>query len=609
MPRKFSEKYIATLTDTSFIEELGKEGFERKILASSGLKSPKMIFLRSNAFFDQVSHLGYGKSIKKGISFEEKQELKSNILNSKMLPAIEDSLEEEYKSWRMEEKNPLVEIRLANKDEDESYMEQIHPVVITSFKDLTDEVRKSWIDAVDNLRSEVIIQITEIPVYDSTGFVYVNRNTNSVEINSVYGLWLGDDLESFDVCFANLKTLEIEKYILGTQRFMAVKSGKSLKNVEVSDEWIRSYKLSQSQLKKLLKSSRDLSQKLSRSIEFSFGVYKNDLFVHDLKNLKTDFYSEEYEFSDNFFFETGDNGFKSDIEAISNLELPFFLRESPQTIEQSLNSSKQKDSIASRLKRTLTQSVFKNPTYKKLSTPDQIFQEEGFLGYLMEFDLFLKSVNNLDKASAEVLYNAIKQNVGVAQKFFSSLNNFEKEIILRLSDLLINGSDRMLETSMLAKNMEILPLRRVGLEIVVFKNIIEKSSLKDISLSLPPLRSFEELEFVMSILDLSELNIIKSDKSKLYVDLSIPSMLFEYSRKDLPKKYLLDGVVIDLSVFMKCFFEKRVFTDRDYKVAKDYLKTNLNSVTNKINKVILLSSTEVNSELVSTLNPSVLVVD
>ena len=289
MPRKISEKYIATLSDSSFLEELGREGFERKALMSFGLKSPKMLFVRGNAFSDQVARLGYAKNTKKGLSFEDQQNLRERLLKGPLLSEIEDTLESEYKLWKMDEKHPLVEIRLANKDDDLQYMEQIHPVVIKNFESFVAEIKKTWADAVSRLQGDVIVQVTEIPLYDSTGFVYVNRNANSIEINSVYGLWLGDDLESFDVCFASLKDLEIEKYVLGTQRFMAVKNGTSVQNVDVSEEWIKSYKLSQSQIKKLLRACRDLSQKLNKSLELSFGVHKNNFYIHDLKNLKTDY--------------------------------------------------------------------------------------------------------------------------------------------------------------------------------------------------------------------------------------------------------------------------------------------------------------------------------
>lgn len=609
MPRKFSEKYIATLSDTSLLEELGREGFERKTFISLGFKSPRMIFIRSNAFYDQIASLGFDKNIKKGLNFEDKQELKDGLLNRALLPEIHDELESEYNLWKMDEKHPLVEIRLSNKDNDLQYMEKIVPIVIKNFEDFTKAIRKTWADAVEAMQSDAIVQVTEIPVYDSTGFVYVNVESRSIEINSVYGLWLGDNIESFDVCFASYDNLEVEKYVLGTQQFMSVKSGGAVQNVNVSDEWIKSYKLSQSQIKKLLKASKDLSVKLNRSIEFSFGVHKNVFYIHDLKNLKTDFYKDEYDFSENFFFDQDSNGFKNDVEAIANLELPFFLREDMSSIEKNVESGSQKDLIVNRLKKTLKGNPFKNSTYKKLNTPNQIYQEDKFDGFLIEFESFLKSVNNLDKASPEAIYNALKQNVSTAQKYFENLQSFEKEIILKLSNLSSNLSDRRFETSYLAKTLEIMPLRRVGLEIVMFKGILETSNLNDISLSLPALRTFEELEFVLSILDLSELNIIKENKSKLYVDLSIPSMLFEYSRENMPKKYLMDGIVIDLHTFMKSFLDKKVFTERDYGVASAYLETNIDSLKNKTEKVILISRGENDSELISNLNPSVLVLD
>jgi hypothetical protein len=145
---------------------------------------------------------------------------------------------------------------------------------------------------------------------------------------------------------------------------------------------------------------------------------------------------------------------------------------------------------------------------------------------------------------------------------------------------------------------------------MIFKDLIENQSHDYISLSLPPLRTFEELEFLLSVLKLSEYSAIKDNTAKLYVDLSIPSMLFEYSKKALPKKYLMDGLIINLFEFMSTFFNKEIFTERDYKLATEYLKTNLESVRNSIHYLnLVVKENEDVSKIVKELGVDQIIID
>lgn len=612
MRRKLIEKYILELSDKRTIEEIGKEGFERVKIHKVGFKSPRMFFLLDSAFRDFISYISFNKQIKSGLSFDEIEDLKFKILKSKSLPDnLYNELENEYKTWRMKEKHLVIETRLSNVDNNPSYIESVNPIVVGSFEDLIKSIKEAWVSALSKISGNIVVQITEIPSYDFSGFVYINDKTEKIEVNTVYGLWVNNEkVEHYDLCIANLNSLDVENYVIGDQSSMKTKSGNHLLDIPVSDEWRKNYKLSQTQLKNILTKSRDLAKILKKPLEFSFGIYKNDLYIHDLRDFKSDFFNEEYVFSEDFFGSTNINinNFKNDLDAISNIELPFFLREEISTIEENIDKSSNKNLFVNRLKGGISLNKRDSSNdYRRVRSVNEILKKEkDYSGFLVDFEILLSTVNNLEKSSPEKIYNILKQNVNSIQNHFKGLSSIEKEIILKLTKL--TNKNESANTKFFTKTLDLVPLRSIGLEILIFKNLIENEFLKNLSLSLPALRSFEEMEFVLSILNLSEFNAVKNNTAKIYADLSIPSMLFEYSKEDLPKKYLMDGILIDLQEFMKSFLNKKVFTERDYDLANQYLLQNIHSVRNKSDKLILITkNVSENKKILSTLSPDLVV--
>ena len=610
--KKFSENYIITLEDSKATTDIGLEGFERGKIKSLGLKSPRMLFVLDNAFRDFISYIGYKKELTRGLSYDEVQSLSEKILKKDLPLEMQEEFESDYQTWKMNDKHILLEIRLSNKDNNLNYIENVKPQIVSSFDQLLVEIKKCWVKALDEHTQSVVVQITEIPTYDVSGFAYINKEIGTLEVNCLYGLWVNQEkLSEYDICFVDLETSDLSNYTIGNQKGMVVKEGRKLKEVPVSNEWRRSAKLSKSQLRNLINKSKELSKVLNRSIEFSFGIQKNHIYIHDLKNLTSIELDDEYTFADDFFLDRKNNDFQNEIDAISNMELPFFLREDIKTIEENIDRSSKKNLFVDRLKKDLKKRKrsFKSD-YKKIDTINELFsKEDEYNGFLIEFEIFLKTVNSLEKTSPELIHSILINSANSIENYFKSFTGINKEVILKLSKL-GNKLEENKNPHYFSNTLDLVPLRKLGLEILIFKKILKEGSVNLPSLSLPSLRSFEEMEYVLSILSLSEIEEISKDSVKLYVDLSIPSMLFEYSREKLPKKYLLDGVIVDLNLFMKTFLNKRVFTERDYQISVEYLKANLKSVKNNIsNLTLIVRDIQQSDEIISQLKPDRVVFD
>lgn len=598
------QKYIVNLKKSFNFPDLGREGFERKILNNIGLKSPNIFFINDLAFRELISELGFHKEIKKGLSFDEREELKESIQNSKLPENIINEIEKEFELWKIEVNHPLVEIRLANVDGEKRYLEKVSPIILNDIESFIKELKRQWIHAISKARENILIQVTEIPNYDISGMVYVDRDYGSIEINCLNGLWINGYKESIpDIYFGNIEKMRIEKFIPGKQSTMLVRSGKGLEKVRIGGEWQKGEKLNSAQIEFILGKCVDLSNSFfRRSFEFSFGIINNKLFIHDFKSID-DEDSSEYFFTEDFFSSISkQDTFQNEIEAISELELPFFLTEDITAIENVISKYSVRSNMRNILKKELTIRSSKIVEYKKMNSLNETF-DEHFQGYFYEFEIFLRTINNLKQSSPSTIYNIYKNSFDSIKKYFGEFVFPGKEVVLQLSSL----SEIQKKNYKLDRDIpELKNLREIGLEILLFKKISENRD-HQVSLCLPPLRSIEEMTFVTSILKLTEINSIKNNKSMFYVDLSVPSLLFEYSKEDLPKKYLLDGVVIDFSFFLQSFFNKNTFSKRDYRVGIEYLKTNLLNVKNKFPKLLIILDNEYDFEMVECLQPTTII--
>src|SRR5690606_7901180 len=202
-------------------------------------------------------------------------------------------------------------------------------------------------------------QVVQIFPYDISGYAYVDSDVDNIEVNSIFGLWLNNEkVDHYDICFADFKTLKTRRYVVGKQKSMMVKSGKEIKEMSIGEDWINAYKLSKTQLQKVLNISKELAQLFNKAVEFSFGFYKNKVYLHDLKELKTDLEEDEYFFADDFFDSSSElelDGFKNQVEAISSMELPFFLSNDLKVIEKKVEAASGNTLRSKRLHRDLSE--------------------------------------------------------------------------------------------------------------------------------------------------------------------------------------------------------------------------------------------------------------
>lgn len=567
------EKYIINLNERENLKELGKEGYERKQMLDLGINSPTLFFVSDYAFHDFILSLGYGDSLKKPLIYDEQQELADAILKEDLLDEILSDIEIEYKKLTLHDKYPLVEIRLSNKDQDRRYLEQVKPVLIYKLEDLITEIKKAWIRALDGLERPVIVQVVQIFPYDISGYAYVDSDVDNIEVNSIFGLWLNNEkVDHYDICFADFKTLKTRRYVVGKQKSMMVKSGKEIKEMSIGEDWINAYKLSKTQLQKVLNISKELAQLFNKAVEFSFGFYKNKVYLHDLKELKTDLEEDEYFFADDFFDSSSElelDGFKNQVEAISSMELPFFLSNDLKVIEKKVEEASGKTLISKRLHRDLSEKPLIdqikdnaklfynlediNKFYKLLDKAD---------GVSIELSKFTKVSGNINEKSSEKVYQILQENLKRVTSYLDSLRG--KDVILRLSSLRTDNKKTKPRFLLnFSKTVDLSPLRRVGLEIMLMKELLNKYNFENISFQLPSLSTLEEFQYLHNLFNLSGIPYLKSDKAHFYLNLSTPSLLFEINQKNFSKNNLLNGVVISLDEFMNHFFGKSSFSPRD----------------------------------------------
>lgn len=604
-----SEKYLYELGISRPPKFLGREGFERGQIHKSGLSSPRMFFIKSEFFEEFLAEHDFSLRNKGVLSYDEIEEISEMIRKSRLPEKLEDIINDKYKEWRVEDKHLMVEVRLSNVDENVRYIEKMKSIMVRNLDDLILEIKRSFIQGLKFRLSEIVVQVTQVYSYDVTGFLYLNKTSGEVEIDSVYGLWFNDEkIEYYDYCLANLETLGIKKYVTSNQREMFLKNGDKIEKVEVAENWRKADKISLTKLKELLNKSKTLLSLIDESFEFSFGIYKNKIYIHDLKKLADGSEDNGYYFSDDFLEFAKQNGdFKSQADIISKIELPSFLQEDVSEVKMRIDRSSEKGLFVDRLKEGIKKlPKLESDFYYKVQKLNDIFEMEGRVkGFLIDFDILMSVANDFESKNSEEVFRIINQNVSSAERYIKSVSKVDGEIILKFSRLLSDNDDSF-NNKYFTKTIDLLSLKRLSSEILIFKKIFKDRNYKNFSISLPHLRTFEEMDFVINILGLSKDVSIQEDRIKLYVDLSIPSMLFEYSGNTIPIKYLLDGIIIDFSLFLQNFFQKKLFTPRDYKIGSEYLQQNLDSIQNKI-KDLRIIAFEDEFEYLEKLNPSVII--
>jgi phosphoenolpyruvate synthase/pyruvate phosphate dikinase len=568
----------------------GQEGYERFVLKNLGLNSAKIFFVTDQAFYEVFTSLGLLYEISKLHKNSKKLE-RTEILKN-IYTTIEESdidniilaeLEESLDRYKILESDPMLEIRLSNSDIVKHYIENSFPQIINNKFELAEIIKKTWNSIFKDPHlvrefittgglNQITVQVLKVLPYEIMGHVYAYKNLPTVEVNATYGIWLNDKyLNAYDVYTIQKDKNKVIDIKIGNQNKMVVRNGNSLVETEVAPSWQSREKLSQSQIKKVVDAAKKLETYLHKSVEFSFGFYKGELYIHDLKTI-------------NSISKNEDNATAPDHSIKQLFELPE---------ERELFVSKPADEnhkLLHRLKTVLGEesdnSADKKRSFKiinNLVEKDILKDKDLYKGSHIAFQ---NIVSNKTLFQFSNDYDLLIDDVDESAAAFYKLDF--KELIINID----------------TKNGNLVKDNHLIITAFEYLNQLkERYDFQNISTSISSISSVDFLEVYIDLISkYKELYI----KEKLYLTLDTLSLLSQIAvNSGAGLVEILENIVIDFNELIKSYYNKSKFTKNEVENFILFLSGYVNDIKRlKFNVYIKFEGANELLGRISSLNPN-----
>lgn len=540
---KKNNSYIVNLVNIlkSDTELVGTKAIQMKNLREKGVAFPSSFVLTSVAFDDFLRSANLVNSISILLNDVERfvassadsisEEIADLIMNATMPRIIEQPLLETYRSISPLLEDSFVDIDVSNIIEDE-YLVKNNFIRMDNIKGeelVIESVKKAWC----SIFSSKSLQMRANEFYNgplSIAVLFSKSRNGEIsgdfrmisedrgETRAVLGFPNYKESEKCDYYIFNLKDLVVEETLVNKQDEMLVRTGTVKKgkkdifsNIEIADEWRDKQKVNNKLLYKLIKNLKTVSKELKGPFEVQWEIVGGDIIFNN------------FEISSKFFEKT---------EIITKVANEKKKKNRDESMIYKLPEDSGKDSV---LNEDRDYSIDNVETYLDISpmTSSKVHSVKYFdkvyfssTKTILDLNIFERNIEYIkfiDQLYIEFL------TVARASKdrdlLFSFSNLKESQVKNKIEYF---GDERFIDR----------PEDLVG-EYIALRKVCDIVQWRELNIVLPALRSNSNLKDLVRILNTySEFHTIKNN---IFVEISVPSFLFELLKIDIDVK----GFVVD----------------------------------------------------------------